>query len=92
MPASATNEIGIVVYPGVQTAPGADHERARLQLGEGCKDLVKVALAGGMQDMEPQPKPAGRDLRVSRGGLRSSRTVWVDEEGNDGRRRDHLVQ
>ena len=38
---------------------GADHERAGLQLVQGCEGGIDVALGAGMQDVELQPERRG---------------------------------
>jgi len=48
--------------PGGEKRTGADHEPACAQLGQLCKDCIKVALRAGIQDMEFQPEAAGRRL------------------------------
>jgi hypothetical protein len=70
----------------------ADHERAGPQLDQGCKNCVEVAFGAHMQDMDLQPEGASCRPQVFRGGLGELRTSRVDEQSNDGLRRDQLVQ
>src|SRR5215510_2329195 len=70
---------------------GANHKPACVQLGRSCKDRFKVVFRAGTQDMELEPEDAGPRLEVSRLGI-NKWTGRVDEERNDGRRGDQLVQ
>src|SRR5262245_43151925 len=70
---------------------GADHKPACSQLDHSCKDRFKVVFRAGTQDMELEPEDAGPRLEVSRRGINKS-TGRVDEERNDCRRGDQLVQ
>jgi hypothetical protein len=69
----------------------ADHEPAGSQLEQGRKDRIKVAFGARVQDMEFEPKAAGRRLHFSRLCLGSG-SVRIDERSNDLRCRDQLVQ
>ena len=88
----AERQCGELFAPASEECIGADHERACSQLDQGCEDRIEVAFGARMQDMELQPEGAGRRLQVSRLGLGNSGIGRVDEQGNDGRRGDQLVQ
>jgi hypothetical protein len=70
---------------------GADHERAGPQMDQGCEHRIEVAFGAGVKEMELQPESAGRRLQVYRLG-HGSRIGRVDQERDDGRRGDHLMQ
>src|SRR5215472_2943870 len=62
----AERQYGELFASGREECTGADDERAWSELGQGCKDRIKIALGARRQDMELQPQAAGRRLQVAR--------------------------
>ena len=69
-----------------------DHECTGMELDQGFKDRIEVALGARVQDMKLQPERAGCRLQVPRLSLGITGIGRVDEQGNDGRRRDQFMQ
>src|SRR5262245_44136126 len=72
-------QCGELFGPTSEKYIGANHESFHPQLDQACKDRVEIPLGTRMQDMEPQPKSAGRLLQVSRQGLVKSAVGRIDE-------------
>ena len=78
--------------PAREECAGANHEPARSQLDQLCKDSIEVTFGAGIQDMELQPEGTGCRLHLLGVDLGKSGFGWVDEERHDARRREQLVQ
>ena len=61
-------------------------------MDQACEHLIKVALGARVQDMRLQAEGAGRRLQVSCIGLGKNGIGRVDEERNNARRGDQLMQ
>ena len=61
-------------------------------MGQARKDGLELALAAGVQNMQPQPESAGRRLQVLRSGFRKSRIGRIDEQSDGGGCGHRLVQ
>src|SRR5262249_29547253 len=67
--------------PTIEECVVADHERAGVQLHEGCKSGVDLAFGTCLHDMQLDPLCACRLLRLSH-HLVGTRIVWVHEQGD----------
>src|SRR5262249_11336331 len=88
----AERQCGELFASGREECTGADDERAWSELGQGCKDRIKIALGARRQDMELQPQAAGRRLQVARKAFSKSGRGRVDEHTKDRRPGQQFVQ
>src|SRR5262249_61357031 len=72
--------------PARKECPAADHEPARSQLDQLCKDSIEVTFGAGIQNMKLQSKGTSRCLHLLCVGLGNSGIGWVDKQRHDARR------